>query len=101
MRFRVKSEKEKGITYIELMIAIVVILILMTASILVLRDNIMAMRVNSAVGIVKNQIRAVRAEAIHKGTNQTIQFVPDGQKMVINGQEEIPLPKGIRFNNIH
>jgi Tfp pilus assembly protein FimT len=88
-------------TYVELIIVAVIIGIIMTFAVILIRGNIQATKINSTVGLIKNQIRMVRAEAIHVGTTQTIQFDQSRNRMIINGTDEIPFPKEVRLDNIN
>jgi Tfp pilus assembly protein FimT len=98
---KMKKIHEDGMTYIELMIVCLVIGILTTCATLLLRSNVRMMKINSTVGLIKNQIRSTRAEAIHKGTNQTLKFDQAGKKLIINGTTKIPIPDEVKFDNNH
>jgi len=94
-------KNEKGMTYIELMIVATVIGIIMTFAVLLIRGNIQSTKINSTVGIIKNQIRMVRAEAIHQGSTQTIRFDQSRNRLIINGTDEIPLSREVKMANIN
>jgi hypothetical protein len=95
------KRKEAGLTYIELIIVGAIIGIITASSILIVRANLQSMKINSTVGLIKNQIRMIRAEAIHRGTNQTMKFDQSGNRLLINGTTEIPLPDEVELKNIN
>jgi Tfp pilus assembly protein FimT len=83
------------------MIVGAIIGIIMSFAIILIRGNIQATKINSTVGLIKNQIRMVRAEAVHKGTTQTISFDQTRNRLLINGTDEIPLPKEVEISDVN
>jgi Tfp pilus assembly protein FimT len=101
MNYKKARSREAGTTYIELIIVCAIIGIIMTSAVLLIRGNIQSMKINSTVGLIKNQIRMVRADAIHRAINQTIRFDQSGNKLIINGTVKIPLSKEVMLANIN
>jgi len=95
------KRKRGGFTYVELLIVGIIMATITTFSLILIRGNVEAMKINSTVGLIKNQLRMVRAEAVHTGTTQTVRFDQARNMMIINGTDEIPFPKQVKLKNIN